>query len=68
MKDLKDKELYDLLHKDERFRGMMEFYHVFRPVIAHERMSDIHDKAGRIQKMFNLIQDMVKQLTYADEA
>ena len=37
VKDLRDKDLQEMLNnsKDERFRGMMEFYGIFRDMIAH---------------------------------
>ena len=51
VKDLKDKELFEIIAKDERFRGMMEFYAIFREIIAHERMSDVNDKSSKMSKM-----------------
>lgn len=43
--------MIELLHKDARFRGMMEVYSLFRDLVAHERMSDLHDKYGKISRM-----------------
>ncbi len=54
--------------KDERFRGMMEFYAIFREIIAHERMSDVNDKSGKMSKMAGQIDEMFKQVNYIDEA
>ena len=35
----KETELVDMLQRDERFRGMMEVYSMFRELIAQERVS-----------------------------
>ena len=39
MRTDKETELLDLVSKDERFRGMMELYGLFRNLIAQERIS-----------------------------
>ncbi|CDW76704.1 UNKNOWN [Stylonychia lemnae] len=70
VKDLKDKDLIELLNSKEqqRFKGMMEFYSIFRDIIAHERMSDLHDKYGKMAKMATQLDEMCKQVNYVDEA
>eukprot|EP00347_Sterkiella_histriomuscorum_P002228 403368978 len=69
VKDLKDKDLLELLNsKDERFKGMMEFYAIFRDIIAHERMSDLHDKYSKMNKMASQLEEMCKNVNYVDEA
>ena len=40
-----------MVAKDERFKGMLEMYAIFRDLIAHERMTDIHDKYSKVAKM-----------------
>lgn len=51
MRTDKDSELIDLLNKDERFRGMMEMYALFRDLIAQTRISK--DKTVRSGQMHN---------------
>ena len=51
MRTDKDAELVDLLNKDERFRGMMEVYALFRDLIAQLRISK--DKTIRSVQMHN---------------
>ena len=47
----KEADLVDLIAKDERFRGMMELYALFRDLIAQERIS--RDKGVRSVQMHN---------------
>ena len=40
-----------LIGKDERFRGMMEVYALYRDVISHGLMADLNEKSSRVYKM-----------------
>jgi hypothetical protein len=68
VKDSKETDLLDFLKKDEKFRGMMEMYSIFRTLIAHERMTDINDKNGRITKMSIELSESLEKLNYIDDA
>ena len=45
----KPDELLELYHKDDRFRGMMELYGMFRELIAQERVT--RDKSARMSQL-----------------
>lgn len=62
----KDAELLDLLAKDERFRGMMELYALFRDLIAQERIS--RDKTVRSSHMNNQLNQLQCKLAYVENA
>lgn len=62
----KDAELLDLLAKDERFRGMMETYALFRDLIAQERLS--RDKTVRSEQMHGQLNQLHCKLAYVESA
>ena len=67
-KEYSDKDMQNLLVKDERFRGIMEFYHIFRGLIALTRAGDPADKAHRFSKMHRLIAGMTQELQEVKDA
>jgi len=62
----KESELIELLSKDERFRGMMELYGLFRELIAYERISS--DKSARMATLGEQLTDLQNKMVYVDEA
>ena len=54
------------MNKDERFRGMVETYAMFRELIAHQRL--LSDKTSRIQGITEVISDLKSKLTYIDDS
>jgi hypothetical protein len=60
----KESELADLLVKDERFRGMMEVYAIFRELIAQERVA--RDRTVRMGTVSDQLVAMQNKLNYVD--
>ena len=64
----KEEELCALIEKDERFKGMMEVYGLFRDVISHGMMADISEKSSRVYKMATKLDEVQEKMSYIEEA
>jgi hypothetical protein len=62
-KDISQKELLKLYHTDDRFRGMLELYSLFRDVISLERLSE--DKEQRLGNLSQTLETIEVQLSEA---
>ena len=62
----KPDELLELYHKDERFRGMMELYGMFRELIAQERVT--RDKTARMGQLSQKMTQLTSKMSYVEEA
>ena len=64
----KEEDLLQLIAKDDRFKGMMEVYALFRDVISHGLMADLSEKSSRVYKMAFKLDEVQEKLTYIEEA
>ena len=62
----KETELLDLVAKDDRFRGMMELYGLFRNLIAQEHISK--DGSVRSTEMQTQLTQLQSKLSYVENA
>lgn len=68
IKTEKTEDLCNLITKDERFKGMMEVYALYRDVISHGLMADISEKSARVYKMAWNLDDVSTKIVYIEEA
>ena len=64
-KDLSEKQLLKLYNTDQRFKGMIELYSIFRELIALEKLTE--DKESRFTSIYQTMDSMTMQLTEAFE-
>ena len=64
----KEADLCNLIQKDDRFKGMMEIYALFRDVISHGLMADLSEKSSRVYKMAYKLDEVQEKLSYIEEA
>mgnify|MGYP001092136919 CR=1 FL=1 len=57
-----------LIQKDDRFKGMMEVYALYRDVISHGLMADLSEKSSRVYKMAWKLDEVQEKLSYIEDA